>query len=173
FRLVCLSAQTDTVQFSQVKAFPRARGETVGRPRRYLTKRCSEPAPVPMPRFRVVNSSRSAELPILAVGAILTEGSSCCCALLPTGRWRWRRCRLALNSEKPLKKVARGSGSSGGGSTGHLSICSPAHSSLRICFRFDIRRCVRRRHLRSGSLRRVGIFFVVASEIASLVIISH
>ena len=28
---VCLSAQTDTVQFSQVKAFPRARGETVGR----------------------------------------------------------------------------------------------------------------------------------------------
>jgi hypothetical protein len=47
------------------------------------------------------------------------------------------------------------------------------HFALRICFGFDIGRCVGACHLRSGSLRLVRSFFVLASEIASRVVISH
>src|SRR6266403_1261562 len=43
------------------------------------------------------------------------------------------------------------------------------HFSLRVCFRFYIRRCVRTCHLRSGILRLVRSFFVLASEIDSRV----
>jgi hypothetical protein len=48
-----------------------------------------------------------------------------------------------MYSKKPLEEVARrGGGGRGGDSADRRSIFSPAHFSLRICFRFDIRRSV-------------------------------
>ena len=43
---------------------------------------------------------------VVPVGAILTEGSSCGCTLLPAGQRRWRRGRLALYPEESFKEVA-------------------------------------------------------------------
>src|SRR6266568_3198914 len=85
---------------------------------------------------------------------------------------RWRRRRLVVYSKDPLEEIS-GSWRRSGECAGHSSGASPPYFPLRICFRFDIRRCVRACHLRTGSLRLVRSFFVLASEIASRVVISH
>jgi hypothetical protein len=75
-----------------------------------------------------------------------------------------------MHSKDPLEEIA-GSWRRSGESAGRR--VSPTHFPLRICFRFDVRRRVRACHLRSGILRLVRSFFVLASEIASRAMISH
>src|ERR1700719_3620000 len=104
------------------------------------------------------------------VMAILTEDSSCSCALAV--RWRRRRRLARMYSKEPLEEVARGGGC-GRDSAGHGSISSTAHFSLRICFWFDIRRSVRTCQLHSGTLRLVCTLFVVASQVPSRIVKAH
>ena len=76
-----------------------------------------------------------------------------------------------MHSKDPLEEIA-GSWRRSRERTGH-SRTLPTYFALSICFRFDIRRCIRASHLRCGSLRIAGVFFVVASKIAARVVISH
>src|SRR5262249_34278301 len=108
-----------------------------------------------------------------AAGAILTEGSSCGCALLPAGGlWGWW-CRLALHAEKPLKKVAprlrrrnRNSASRGSRST-------PRDSSLSISFGFNVGGAACARHLSICALPRVGILLIIAASVDSRITKTH
>ena len=89
------------------------------------------------------------------------------------GRRRcWRGRRLSPDSEELFEKVAR-LRRGDGHSTCHRSGSSPFHLPLGIRLGFYIGRRIRARHLSSGSLRFVRAFFVLASEIASRVMISH
>src|SRR5206468_7187387 len=103
---------------------------------------------------------------------VLVGCSSWWCST-PAVRRRWRRSRrwLPMYSKELLEEIA-GSWRRSGNSAGHRG-ASSAHFTLRIRFRFNIRRCVRTRYLRGGSLRLVRSFFVLASQIASLFVISH
>src|SRR5437899_2684888 len=102
---------------------------------------------------------------------VLTRSSSCS---TPTVRWRWRRHwrGLPVYSKEPLEEVAWSRRRSRDGTSRGSGRPAPDFP-LRICFRFYVGRCVRACHLRSGILRFVRSFFVVASEISSGVVISH
>jgi hypothetical protein len=76
---------------------------------------------------------------------------------------------LTPDPEEPLEKVAgllcrnrNGARNRDGG--------APSHFSLRVCFRFDVRRGICTRHLRICILRIVRIFFVAARNVPSGVI---
>jgi hypothetical protein len=79
---------------------------------------------------------------------------------------------LAPYSKEALEKVA-GSRRRNRDGASHTSLSPPPDAPCGICFRFYIRGCVRTCHLRSGILRLVRSFFVLASEISSGVVISH
>src|SRR5207302_2613134 len=102
----------------------------------------------------------------------LTDGSSCCSAPAARRLGRRHRRRSRVHSKESLEKVAGSLGRSRN-SAGYRDGASPPDLSLRVCFRFDIRRRVRTRHLRSRVLRLVGIFFVLASEISSRIMVGH
>src|SRR5204862_7337703 len=111
------------------------------------------------------------ELPIRSAGKSLVESSSYSTSAV--GR-RWRRCGRGLPSysKEPLEEVAWSRRRSRDGTSRGSGRPAP-DLPLRIRFRFDIRCRIRTCHLRSGSLRRVGIFFILVSEISSDVVISH
>src|SRR5436190_2360441 len=101
---------------------------------------------------------------------VLVGCSSWWCSTPAVG-WRWRRRLARMHSKDPLEEIAGGWRRSRK-STGH-SRALPTHFALRIRLWFDIGRCIRAGHLRRGSLRIACVFFVVASEVASRVVISH
>src|SRR5439155_23311990 len=102
---------------------------------------------------------------------VLTRSSSCS---TPTVRWRWYRHwrGLPVYSKEPLEEVAWSRRRSRDGTSRGSGRPAPDFP-LRICLGFYVGRCVRACHLRSGILRFVRSFFVVASEISSGVVISH
>src|SRR4029077_14799666 len=86
-------------------------------------------------------------------------------------RW-WRRRRLARMYSKDLLKEITRSWRRSRESAGHRSTAL-AYFALRIRFWFHGTHCGRACHQRSGALRFVRTFFVLASEISALVVKSH